>query len=107
MFHPERRPGAGHMDDAAEFGRLLGGLRSGDPGAADELYRRYGGFIRAAVRRQLHDRLRTRFDSLDFVQDVWVSLLAVPADRYTFDSPQALLVFLNRVAYRKVVDVFR
>jgi RNA polymerase sigma-70 factor (ECF subfamily) len=95
------------MDDAAEFGRLVAGLRTGDPAAADELYRRYGGFIRAAVRRRLDNRLRTRFDSLDFVQDVWVALLAAPADRYTFDSPQALLGFLNRVAYRKVVDVFR
>jgi RNA polymerase sigma-70 factor (ECF subfamily) len=95
------------VDDATEFSELLAGLRAGDPAAAGTLYGRYGPFIRAAVRRQLHPRLRARFDSLDFVQDVWVSFLAVPADRYTFDSPQALLGFLNRVAYNKVVEVFR
>jgi RNA polymerase sigma-70 factor (ECF subfamily) len=71
------------------------------------MFRLYGPFIRAAVRRQLHPRLRTRFDSIDFVQDVWVSFLAVPADRYTFETPQALLGFLSQVAYNKVVEVFR
>jgi RNA polymerase sigma-70 factor (ECF subfamily) len=95
------------VGDATEFPLLLAGLRTGDPTAAAVIYQRYGPFIRAAVRRQLHPRLRTRFDSLDFVQDVWASFLAIPADRYTFATPQALLAFLNRVAYNKVVEVFR
>lgn len=85
---------------------MLAGLRKGDPTSATELCRRYEPFIRAAVRRQLHHRLRTLFDSLDFVQDVWASLLADP-ERYAFDSPQALLGFLNRVAHNKVIEVFR
>jgi RNA polymerase sigma factor (sigma-70 family) len=95
------------VDEAAEFSSLVAGLRAGDPGASDALYRRYGPFIRATVRRQLHPRLRTRFDSLDFVQDVWASFLSIPTDHYSFDSPRALLGFLNRVAYHKVVEVFR
>ena len=95
------------MDDATRFSELMAGLRTGDPVALDSLYREYGPFIRAAVRRQLHPRLRSRFDSLDFVQDVWASFLAVPSDRYAFASPEALVGFLNRVAYRKVIDVFR
>src|SRR3954469_20772538 len=82
-------------------------LRAGDPGALDALYREYGPFVRAAVRRQLHPRLRTRFDSLDFVQDVWASFLAIPADRYAFDNPQALLAFLTRMAHHRVIEVFR
>jgi RNA polymerase sigma factor (sigma-70 family) len=95
------------VDDATRFSLLMAGLRAGDPAAVDAVCREYGPFIRAAVRRQLHPRLRSRFDSLDFVQDVWASFLAVPADRYAFDGPQALLAFLNRVAYHKVVEVFR
>jgi RNA polymerase sigma factor (sigma-70 family) len=95
------------VDEAAEFRRLLAGLRAGEAGAVDDLCRLYGPFVRAAVRRQLHPKLRTRFDSIDFVQDVWASFLAVPQERYTFETPQALLGFLCRVAHNKVVEVFR
>lgn len=95
------------VDEVEEFRALVAGLRAGDQGAAAEVYRRYGPFIRAAVRRKLHHDLRQRYDSLDFVQDVWASFLAVPADRYTFDSPAALLGFLTRVAETKVALVFR
>jgi RNA polymerase sigma-70 factor (ECF subfamily) len=95
------------VGEPTEFPQMLARLRAGDPAAAEAFYREYGPFVRAAVRRQLHPRLRTRFDSLDFVQDVWASFLTLPADRYAFDTPQALLAFLNRVAYNKVVEVFR
>lgn len=95
------------MDETEEFARLIAGLRAGDPGCAEALCRRYAPFIQAAVRRQLHPRLRPRFDSLDFVQDVWASFLAIPADRYTFDTPQALHGFLTQMAYFRVVEVFR
>jgi len=95
------------VDDTGEFPQLVQRLRAGDPAAADALYRRYGPFLQAAVRRHLHPRLRTRYDSLDFVQDVWASFLALPPGRYTFDTPAALLGFLNRVAHRKVVEGFR
>lgn len=95
------------MDELEEFRSLLKGVRDGDPAASAELCRRYGPFLRAAIRRQLHQQLRPRFDSLDFVQDVWASFLAIPAERYTFDSPSALVAFLTRVAHNKVVEVFR
>lgn len=95
------------MEEAPAFAELVGGLRSGDPAAVDALCRQYAPFIRAAVRRQLHPRMRTRFDSLDFVQDVWASFLAIPADRYAFDTPQALSAFLMRMASNRVIEVFR
>lgn len=94
-------------NNEAAFAELLAGLRSGDPAVVDGLCRQYSPFIRAAVRRQLHPRLRTRFDSVDFVQDVWASFLALPNERYTFDTPQALLAFLTRMASFRVVEVFR
>lgn len=94
------------MGEGAEFQTLLTGFRAGDQLAAEELCRRYGPVIRAAVRRHLHERLRTQFDSLDFVQDVWVSFLTTP-DRYMFETPHALCAFLTRVAHDKVIDAAR
>jgi RNA polymerase sigma-70 factor (ECF subfamily) len=87
--------------------RLVEAVRRGDQGVAAEAVKQLGPFIRAAVRRQLHRRLRTRFDSLDFVQDVWKSFLAMPPDRYAFDTPQALVGLLTRIARNKVVEAFR
>lgn len=95
------------MEEGPAFTELVGGLRAGDPAAVEALCREYAPFVRAAVRRQLHPDLRTRFDSLDFVQDVWASFLAIPGERYTFDTPQALVAFLMRMASNRVVDVFR
>ncbi len=97
----------GVFKNAQAFAELVKGLRTGDPTAYDGICRQYSPFIRAAVRRQLHHRLRTRFDSVDFVQDVWVSFLAIPGNRHTYDTPQALLAFLNQMAYHRVTEVFR
>lgn len=95
------------MPDGDDFGRLVGEWRAGSPAALAELFARYSPHIRAAVRRRLDDRLRTQYDSLDFVQDVWASVVALPADRCLFTSPDALAGFLARVAANKVVDATR
>src|SRR5215203_3849633 len=95
------------MNEGTDFQDLLARVRQGESAATTELCRRFEPYIRAAVRRQLHPRLRTQFDSIDFVQDVWSSFLTVPAGQYTFDTPEALLGFLNRMAYNRVVEVFR
>jgi RNA polymerase sigma-70 factor (ECF subfamily) len=95
------------VDDAAEFARLMAGLRAGDPAAVEAVARRYGPVLRAAVRRHLHPRLRDRLDSLDVVQDVWASFLGVPADRLSFENPAALLAYLKQVAYHRAVEVYR
>jgi RNA polymerase sigma-70 factor (ECF subfamily) len=95
------------VDDAADFELLLSGLRAGDPAAIDTVCRRYGGFLRAAVRRQLHPRLRPRFDSVDVVQDVWLSFLNIPRERLQFDKEQDFVAYLGRVVYHRVVEMFR
>jgi RNA polymerase sigma-70 factor (ECF subfamily) len=82
-------------------------VRAGSPDAVQDLFVRYSDDVRRVVRSRLHRRLRSRYDSLDFVQSVWASFLQIPADRYTFDSPDDLVGFLARVAYNKVVEVFR
>lgn len=94
-------------EERTEFTRLIERLRAGDPAALAELYERYGGVVREAVRRRLPDRLRKEYDSLDFAQDVWASFCRLPPGRHEFDSPAQLGGFLARVAYNKVVDVCR
>ena len=95
------------VDAAADFERLLAGLRAGDPAAIDTVCRRYGGFLRVAVRRHLHPRLRPRFDSVDVVQDVWLSFLTIPPERLQFDKEQDFIAYLGRVVYHRVVELFR
>lgn len=95
------------MSNLNEFGILMNRVRAGEAGAYEELLTRYGSAVRAAVRRRLHDRLRTHYDSLDFVQDVWASFLALDPNRYRFEDQNALVGFLCRVARNKVVEVFR
>lgn len=99
-------PGGG-VSDQTGFGALMDRVRAGEAGAYEELLARYGDAVRAAVRRRLHDRLRTHYDSLDFVQDVWASFLALEPDRYRFADQDALVRFLCQVARNKVVEVFR
>jgi len=95
------------VNDAADFARLMAGLRAGDPAAVGEVARRYGRILRAAVRRHLNHRLRSRLDSLDVVQDVWASFLGTSPDRLDFESPPALVAYLRQVAYRRAVEVYR
>jgi RNA polymerase sigma factor (sigma-70 family) len=100
------------------FKDLMEKVRQGSPEASRELYDRYGHHILHVVRRRLHSRLRPKFDSLDFVQDVWASFFAatkaVPpasdgaAEAGTrFESPSALAAFLAKVARNKVAEAFR
>src|SRR5260370_21457217 len=90
-----------------DFRQLMTRVRAGSEEAARELFDRYSGHISRVVRRRLHSRLRTQYDSLDFLQAVWASFFAVPLEEYTFDHPEDLVRFLARMAYNKVVDVTR
>jgi RNA polymerase sigma-70 factor (ECF subfamily) len=71
------------------------------------MFERYGEYIRRVIRRRLDPRLRPQYDSLDFVQSVWASVLQLPADRCTFATAEDLIGFLVRVAYNKVIDAYR
>jgi RNA polymerase sigma-70 factor (ECF subfamily) len=51
--------------------------------------------------------LRSKFDSLDFVQIMWASLFREPAKLRSFESPQDLISFLVTIARNKVVNELR
>lgn len=89
------------------FERLLQRVRLGSHSAMEELIRQYRPYVVRVVRRRLHKRLRTLFDSSDFVQTVWTSFFADPATLASFETPEALVRYLAVMARNKVVEEFR
>jgi RNA polymerase sigma factor (sigma-70 family) len=81
--------------------------RAGSEGAARELIVRYGSDVVRAVRRKLHKRLRSKYDSADLAQDVWASFFRGPLGRCPFLTPRDLTRFLARMAGNKTTDLFR
>ena len=83
-------------------------IQEGDEGAARELLQRYEPEVRLVVRRQLPRLLRSRFDSLDFLQSVWGSFFRRMRDAPTdFEDSRHLVAFLARAAKNKVIDEYR
>jgi RNA polymerase sigma factor (sigma-70 family) len=90
-----------------DFKQLMQRVLAGSSDATRELLRRYGPHLLRIVRRKLHRNLRSKFDSLDFVQAVWASFFASDLRDYRFDRPEALAGFLANLARNKVVDAVR
>ena len=60
------------------------------------------------VRRELSPPLRSKFDSVDVVQTMWVEVLAGFRERqWEFKNQAALKSFLARVTYNKFVSECR
>jgi RNA polymerase sigma-70 factor (ECF subfamily) len=99
---------AGPAPGDPELSTFLARIRAGDDDAARELLQRYEPEVRLVVRRQLPRLLRSRFDSLDFMQSVWgdffQKLRAGPSE---FTDSRHLVAFLARAAKNKVIDQYR
>jgi RNA polymerase sigma-70 factor (ECF subfamily) len=91
----------------SDFSVLMNRVRGGSPEAAAELVERYEPVIQHVVREKLHPKLRSKYDSLDFMQSVWASFFTREVHRAEFAEPKKLVAFLSRLARRKVVDAFR
>ncbi len=108
------RPNAYQDDRSAEqtsdIPAFLKRIQDGDEEAASELLCRYEAEVRLVVRRQLPRLLRSRFDSLDFMQSVWGSFFrrvragSAPSQ---FADRRHLVAFLARAAKNKVIDEYR
>ncbi len=85
-----------------KFRDLMGRVQEGSEDAAWELVHRYGDAIRRAVRRTLSPRMRSKFDSLDFVQLVWCSFFRARDQAIRFSRPEELVSFLVTMARNKV-----
>lgn len=92
---------------SADFRAYMGKVRDGDALAICQLLEQFGPLVLRAVRRNLDPRLRSRYDSLDFVQGVWASVFRRPSCLARLESPADAVRFLKKVARNKVVDAAR
>jgi RNA polymerase sigma-70 factor (ECF subfamily) len=87
---------------------LLARIKNGDEGAARELLSRYESKVRLVVRRQLPRLLRSRFDSIDFLQSVWGSFFyKIRTGPNDLHEEENLITFLAWAARNKVIDEYR
>jgi RNA polymerase sigma factor (sigma-70 family) len=96
------------QEGGGDLREILDRIREGDEAAARELLMRYEAQVRLVVHRQLPKLLRSRFDSLDFLQSVWGSFFhRVRTRPAEFENPAHLVRFLARAARNKVIDEHR
>lgn len=84
------------------FQALLRQVQQGSHTAARELYDTYVEHVLRGVRARLWHRMRTRFDSQDFVQQVFASFFDEPKNLPDFETPEALVAYLLGMASNKV-----
>lgn len=106
-----RHPGDAIMSMAPETSgvgtdNLFARARAGDQGAWEELVTACYSKVRRVVGRKLDRRMRSLFDSTDFANDVFKSLVA-KSDRFDFPSIEALNAYLVQAAEQKVIDEYR
>lgn len=96
------------MDDG-EFRRMVRLAQEGDDQAVAALLRQFEPDVRLMVRVKLPRALRTQFDSMDFVQAVWQSVLADRSDEpaESFENPGHFRAYLAGVARNKVLEEYR
>jgi RNA polymerase sigma-70 factor (ECF subfamily) len=80
---------------------------SGSETAARKLFEDYELVLLQAIRRKLNKKVRSKFDSIDFAQDVWASFFAQPPEKRVFERPDNLLAFLTKLAENKVAESMR
>jgi RNA polymerase sigma factor (sigma-70 family) len=107
FFDAALQEGSATTDCREEFRRLLEQVRQGSEEAAWELIEVYGPHIFRAVRRKLNARMRSKFDSADFVQAVWASFFTSRSQILSFEQPDELIAFLSAMAHNKVISEVR
>ena len=99
--------GAIMVDERSEFRAAIAGVRAGSPEAVWKLIADYGPHIQRVVRRKLDRRMRSKFDSQDFVQMVWASVFRNPQGICSLEEPGDLIRYLAALGRRKVIDEYR
>ena len=100
-------------DRFSDTAHLLTSMSSGDPGAIHALLVKYQDKIHRLARIKLGQKLRSKMDSMDIVQDALLTALeslkdSVTASRpKTFSSEPELLAWLYRIVESRIVDVGR
>ena len=94
-------------NENSEFRKAIERVCAGSDEAASELVDTYGPHIQRVVRRRLNQQMRSKFDSLDFVQMVWASFFTEREKIASFTEPDDLIRYLATVAQRKLIQESR
>jgi RNA polymerase sigma factor (sigma-70 family) len=87
---------------------LLAALNAGDSAAAAEAFVEFEPYLRMVIRRQVANRVRSKFDSADIVQSVWVDLVdGLRRSNWTFEQRDQLRAFLVKMTRNRLVDRLR
>jgi RNA polymerase sigma factor (sigma-70 family) len=91
-------------DEPNEIVALIERVIQGDEQAITELYDKYHKALILIIRYRLNrsPRLRTLFDSIDLLQEVWEDVLAQPEKLRDFATFEAFFKHLARMAHHKV-----
>lgn len=96
-------------EESIDIAELIRQIRSGEPAAAEQLFRYYEPEIRAEIRYRLRSSaVRRVVDSQDICQSVMFSFfLRIGAGQYEIEQPQELLQLLLKIARNKTNDAYR
>ena len=87
---------------------MLQRLNQGDEAAAAEVFVSLAPLLRAHVRRQLAGSLRSKFDSTDVVQAVWLRLMTgFRSGKWEFADAAHLRAFLLKVTHNHFLEQVR
>jgi RNA polymerase sigma factor (sigma-70 family) len=89
------------------FRHVIQKICSGSQEAVFEFIEVYGPHIQRVVRSRLNQNLRAKFDSLDFVQMVWMTLFTDLTKISKFQQPAELIAYLVIIARNKVIEESR
>jgi RNA polymerase sigma factor (sigma-70 family) len=96
------------MPNNDEFNNLLRRAKAGDEGAIRDFLAQFEQDVQTMVRSRLPRKLRTRFDSIDFVQSVWQSFLVDRGDdSREFDDVEHFRGYLYGMVRNKVSEQHR
>jgi len=90
-----------------EFEQLLKELANGSEEAATRIVDLYSSNILRAVRRSLPRAIRSKIDSVDIFQSVWMSVLAKRTRLAQLDTPKRFVAYLAGTARLKVLEKYR
>jgi RNA polymerase sigma factor (sigma-70 family) len=91
-----------------DFAGMVARARGGDDAAARDLICRFENDVRTMVRVRLPKLLRNRFDTVDFTQAVWASVLVgLRDDEGSFRDEEQMRKFLGGVVRYKVLEEYR
>jgi RNA polymerase sigma factor (sigma-70 family) len=88
--------------DNNEFRELMRRVRKGSPEAVCALIRKYQDEMLDAVRRVLYPGLRSKFDSREFTQMVWLSFFRLPKHAARLDTSRQFVAYVVEMARHKV-----